>query len=202
MWHSLCQVLKHGDEPSNCESSCPCYFSQIEGLGLHVVTITHYVIRIRKHLHNRIKITENQKAIIKIESNRKEYESLHPYSNAGDISIFLKHPRFLWWSAIISDFWNLRFVVLGMFSWVLMGDHFCLDTDIISSSLSRHNDKSKWCLGQTGIFPDISGNSGTARWKRVKCLIVSRFSRPLRVWPNFAFMDWNLVKIYQLKVKK
>ena len=54
-----------------------------------------------------------------------------------------------------------------------MGDHFCLDTDIISSSLSRHN--SKWCVGQTGIFPDISGNSGTARWKRVKCLIVQDF---------------------------
>ena len=54
-----------------------------------------------------------------------------------------------------------------------MGDHFFLDTDIISSSLSRH--KSKCCLGQTGIFPDISGNSGTARWKRVKCLIVQDF---------------------------
>ena len=35
----LCQVLKHGDEPSDCESSCPCYYSQIEGLGLHVVNI-------------------------------------------------------------------------------------------------------------------------------------------------------------------
>ena len=77
--HALCQVLKHGDEPSNCESSCPCYYSQIEGLGLHVVTITHYVIRIKKHLHNRIEIIKNWKAIIKIKSNRKEYESLHPY---------------------------------------------------------------------------------------------------------------------------
>ena len=25
MRHTLCQVLKHGDEPSNCESSCPCF---------------------------------------------------------------------------------------------------------------------------------------------------------------------------------
>ena len=49
--------------------SCPCYYSQIEGLRLHVVYITRYVIRIKKHLHNRIEI----------ESNRKEYESLHPY---------------------------------------------------------------------------------------------------------------------------
>ena len=32
-----------------------------------------YVIRIKKHLHNR-----NREAIIKIESNSKEYESLHP----------------------------------------------------------------------------------------------------------------------------
>ena len=30
-----------------------------------------YVIRIKKHLHNRIELIE-------IESNRKEYESLHP----------------------------------------------------------------------------------------------------------------------------
>ena len=34
--------------------SCPCYYSQIEGLRLHVVYITRYVIRIKKHLHNRI----------------------------------------------------------------------------------------------------------------------------------------------------
>ena len=46
--------------------------TQIEGLGLHVVNITRYVIRIKKHLHNRIEIIE-------IESNRKEYESLHHY---------------------------------------------------------------------------------------------------------------------------
>ena len=39
---------------------------------MHVVNITRYVIRIKKHLHNRIEI-------IKIESNRKEYESLHSY---------------------------------------------------------------------------------------------------------------------------
>ena len=32
--------------------------SQIEGLGLHVLYITHYVMRIKKHLHNRIEIIE------------------------------------------------------------------------------------------------------------------------------------------------
>ena len=48
--HALCQVLKHGDErPSDHESSCPCYYSQIEDLGLHIVYIMHYVIRIKKH---------------------------------------------------------------------------------------------------------------------------------------------------------
>ena len=57
MRHALYQVLKHGDEPiSDCESSCPHYYSHIEGLGLHVVYITRYVIRIMKHLHNRIEI--------------------------------------------------------------------------------------------------------------------------------------------------
>ena len=69
--HALCQGLKHGDEPSDCESSCPCYSSHIEGLELHVVCIMQYVIRIKKHLHNQIKI-------IKIKSNGKEYELLHP----------------------------------------------------------------------------------------------------------------------------
>ena len=49
-----------------------CNYSQIECLGFHVVNITRYVIRIKKNLHNRIEIIE-------IESNRKEYESLHPY---------------------------------------------------------------------------------------------------------------------------
>ena len=34
------------DQAINCESSCPCYYSQIEGLGLHVVNITHYAITI------------------------------------------------------------------------------------------------------------------------------------------------------------
>ena len=38
---------------------------------MHVVYITRYVIRIKKHLHNRIEIIE-------MESNRKEYESSHP----------------------------------------------------------------------------------------------------------------------------
>ena len=45
MQHTLCQVLKHGDELSDCESSCLCYYSYIEDLGLHAVYITHYVIR-------------------------------------------------------------------------------------------------------------------------------------------------------------
>ena len=71
MRHAPCQVLKHGNEPSVCESSYPCYYSQIEGLGLNVY-ITRYVIRIKKQLHNRIEMIE-------IKSNRKEYESLHPY---------------------------------------------------------------------------------------------------------------------------
>ena len=72
MRHALCQVLKHGDEASDCESSFPRYYPQLEGLGLNVVYITRYVIRIKKRLHNRIEIIE-------IESNRMEYESLHPY---------------------------------------------------------------------------------------------------------------------------
>ena len=77
MRNALCQVLKHGDEPSNCESSCACYYSDIEGLGLYVVYITRYVVRIKKLLHNRIEIIE-------IELNRNEYESLHPYSRVRD----------------------------------------------------------------------------------------------------------------------
>ena len=68
MQHALCQVLKHGDKPSDCESSCPCYYSQIEGLRLLVVYIMRHVIRIKNHLHNRIEI----------KSNCKEYESLQP----------------------------------------------------------------------------------------------------------------------------
>ena len=68
------QTIKRVDKPSDCESSCPCYYSQIEGLGLHVVNITRYVIRIKKHLHNRIEIIE-------IELNRKEYEIVTPLSN-------------------------------------------------------------------------------------------------------------------------
>ena len=39
--------------------NCPyAYDSHIEGLGLHVVYITRYVIRIKKHLHSRIEIIE------------------------------------------------------------------------------------------------------------------------------------------------
>ena len=62
-----------GDEPSDCYSSCPCYYSQIEGLGLHFVNIARYGIRIKKHLQNRIEIIEIESlAIIEIELNRKE----------------------------------------------------------------------------------------------------------------------------------
>ena len=75
MRHALCQDLKHGSEPSDCESSCAYCHSHIEGLGLHVVYIVRYVIRIKKHLHNRI------------ESHRKDYESLHPYSQISTKSI-------------------------------------------------------------------------------------------------------------------
>ena len=78
--HAICQVLKHGDEPSDCESSCPHYYSHIEGLGLHVVYIARYVRRIKKHLRNRIEI----------ESNCKEYESLHPYSQISAKSIIFQ----------------------------------------------------------------------------------------------------------------
>ena len=53
----FCQVLKHGNKwTSNRRSSCPFFYSQIESLGLHVVYITCCVIRIKKHLHNQIKI--------------------------------------------------------------------------------------------------------------------------------------------------
>ena len=47
----------------------------MEVSGLYVVYITRYVIRIKKHLHNRIEIID-----IDIESNRKEYEALCPTS--------------------------------------------------------------------------------------------------------------------------
>ena len=58
MQHTFCQVLKHGDEPSDCESSRLCYYSYIGDLGLHAVYITRYVIGITKHLLNRIKTIE------------------------------------------------------------------------------------------------------------------------------------------------
>ena len=56
----MCDTLfvRFSNTATNCEPSCPCYYSQIEGLGLHVVYITCYVIRIKKHLHNRIEIIE------------------------------------------------------------------------------------------------------------------------------------------------
>ena len=43
--------------------------------------IMQYVTRIKKHSHNQIR-----KAIIEIESNRKEYESLHPYCERWSFS--------------------------------------------------------------------------------------------------------------------
>ena len=42
--HTLCQVLKHGNEqPSDSEYSCPSYYSQIKGLELQAVYI-HYAL--------------------------------------------------------------------------------------------------------------------------------------------------------------
>ena len=54
-----------------------------------IVTIMSYVIRIKKHLHNQIEIIENRKPMIEIESNRKEYESLHPYHYYWKFSLSL-----------------------------------------------------------------------------------------------------------------
>ena len=72
MRHCLCQVFKHGDkQPSDRESSCPCYYSLIEGLGLHVGYITHYVIRIEKQLRNQIEIIK----IILKGNNQNQIES-------------------------------------------------------------------------------------------------------------------------------
>ena len=53
---------------TDCESFCPCYYSKMEVLGLYVVYITRYVIRIKKHLHNRIEIID-----IEIARNMKRY---------------------------------------------------------------------------------------------------------------------------------
>ena len=39
----------------------PVTILKLRGLRLHVVNITHYVIRIKKHLHNRIEIIEIEK---------------------------------------------------------------------------------------------------------------------------------------------
>ena len=39
--HTLYQVLKHGDEPSDCESSCLCYYCYIEGLGSNYLLYKH-----------------------------------------------------------------------------------------------------------------------------------------------------------------
>ena len=42
--------------------SVTIYYSYIEDLGLHAVYITHYVIRITKHLRNRIEIIEIERS--------------------------------------------------------------------------------------------------------------------------------------------
>ena len=66
-------------------------------IGLRVVYITRYVIRIKKHLHNGIEIMD-------IESNRKEYESLHPYIAIAGLHVTSRWPS--WWSrtkAILSS---------------------------------------------------------------------------------------------------
>ena len=76
MQQALCQVLKHGNEPSDYESSCPCYYSQIEGLGLLVVYIVRHVIRIKNHLHNRIELIEIERQklkLIRIARNMNRY---------------------------------------------------------------------------------------------------------------------------------
>ena len=57
MRHALCQVLKHGDAPRTVYPPVPDTI-YIEGLGLHVVYITRYVMRIKKHLYNRIEKIE------------------------------------------------------------------------------------------------------------------------------------------------
>ena len=59
----MCNALfvrfsNNGDEPSDGKSSCPCFYSQIEGLWFHVVYMIRYAIRIKKHLRNGIKIVE------------------------------------------------------------------------------------------------------------------------------------------------
>ena len=59
----MCDMLfvrfsNNGDELSDGESSCPCFYSQIKGLWFHVVYIMRYVMRIKKHLHNGIEIVE------------------------------------------------------------------------------------------------------------------------------------------------
>ena len=75
--NALYQVLKLGyEQPSGRESSCAFYYSQVGGLGLHVVYITHYVITITKHFRN----NRNRKAIIEIELNRKEYLNSNQWS--------------------------------------------------------------------------------------------------------------------------
>ena len=71
--HTLYQVLKHGDEPSDCESSCLCYYCYIEGLGLHAVYTARYVIRIKKRLRNRIKIERQESKSNRIARNMNIY---------------------------------------------------------------------------------------------------------------------------------
>ena len=50
----------------------------------------------------------------------------------------------------------------------------------------RNSGRQNWIFGRIG---DQEG-------------AISDPAQPLRIWPNFAFMDWNLVKICQRKVKK
>ena len=63
MRHALCQVFKHGDkQPSDRESSCPCYYSLIEGLGCMLFTLRIMLSEINeKHLQDQIEI-ERKKA--------------------------------------------------------------------------------------------------------------------------------------------
>lgn len=59
-----------------------CTYPQIKGLGFYVVyNVYHRFFKntINKYFAYHIKLNQNQKAIIDIELNRKEYQLLHPY---------------------------------------------------------------------------------------------------------------------------
>ena len=69
----LCQVLKQAMNQATVNPPVPVTILKLR-----------YVIRIKKHLHNRIET-------IKIKLNRKEYELLHPYSNVVKFKVKTKY---------------------------------------------------------------------------------------------------------------